>query len=131
MIRISLIFAFVFLVSGTPVIAQEILKDEVKEEKEETMASPQTRMKIDGVAAVVGDFVVLDSDIDRQFEMLEASGASTKDISRCQMFGKLLEDKLLQHHAIQDSIEVNDAEVRANVNAQLNAFAQQIGSMEK
>ena len=52
------------------------------------------RVKIDGVAAVIGDFVVLDSDIDKQFAQLRVSGVSTKDITRCQIFGKLLEDKL-------------------------------------
>ena len=79
----------------------------------------------------MGDFVILDSDIDKQFAQLEASGVSTKDISRCQLFGKLLEDKLYIHHAIQDSIVINDAEVRSYVDQQLEGFAQQIGSMEK
>ncbi len=122
----ALLFTGLEVVQGQEIIAEE---EEVK--KDTIVKTPQKRYKVDGVAAVVGDFVVLDSDIDRQFEMLEASGASTENITRCQMFGKLLEDKLLQHHAIQDSIVVNDAEIRANVNAQLNAFAQQIGSMEK
>lgn len=113
-------------------MAQEIIEDK-KEEKVEEVKQVETngRVKIDGVAAVVGDFVVLDSDIDRQYEMLEAGGVDTKDITRCQLFGKLLEDKLYIHHAIQDSIEVNEAEVRSQVDQQLGAFAQQIGSMDK
>ena len=113
-------------------IAQEIIEDE-KEVIEETVKEVDStqRIKIDGVAAVIGDFVVLDSDIDKQFLQLEAGGVSTKDITRCQLFGKLLEDKLYMHHAIQDSIEVNDIEIRSNVDQQINAFAQQIGSMEK
>ena len=53
-----------------------------------------SRNKIDGVAAVVGDFLVLDSDIDKQFNQLKASGISTDDMTTCQVFGKLLEDKL-------------------------------------
>ena len=132
MIRVTQLSMIMFLMMSIPTMAQEIIEEE-EEKKEEKVVStnPSQRQKVDGVAAVVGDFVVLDSDIDRQFAMLEASGTPTDNISRCQMFGKLLEDKLLQHHAIQDSIEVNDAEIRANVNAQLNAFAQQIGSMEK
>ena len=89
------------------------------------------RVKIDGVAAVIGDFVVLDSDIDKQFTQLKVSGVSTKDITRCQIFGKLLEDKLYQHHAIQDSIEVNNAEIQSYVDQQINMFAEQIGSMDK
>lgn len=112
-------------------IAQEIIEDE-KETVEVVKAIDSTqRIKIDGVAAVVGDFVVLDSDIDKQFLQLEQSGVSTKDITRCQLFGKLLEDKLYMHHAIQDSLEVNDVEIRSNVDQQINAFSQQIGSMEK
>ena len=62
---------------------------------------------------------------------LEAGGISTDDITRCQLFGKLLEDKLYIHHAIQDSIEVNDAEILSNVDQQLAGFAEQIGSMDK
>ena len=91
----------------------------------------QEREKIDGVAAVIGDFVVLESDIDKQFTQLRISGVSMENISKCQVFGKLLEDKLYQHHAIQDSIEVNQAEIQSYVDQQVNAFAQQIGSMDK
>tara|TARA_B100001996_G_scaffold257186_1_gene199931 strand:+ start:409 stop:1764 length:1356 start_codon:yes stop_codon:yes gene_type:complete len=89
------------------------------------------RVKIDGVAAVIGDFVVLESDIDKQFTQLKVSGVSTKDITRCQIFGKLLEDKLYQHHAVQDSIEVNNSEIQSYVDQQINMFAEQIGSMDK
>lgn len=111
--------------------AQEIIEDE----KEVVVAVKEIdstkRIKIDGVVAVVGDFVILDSDIDKQFIELEQRGASIKDITRCQLFGKLLEDKLYMHHAIQDSIEVNNAEIRSSVDQQINAFSQQIGSMDK
>ena len=91
----------------------------------------QEREKIDGVAAVIGDFVVLESDIDKQFTQLKVSGVSMENISKCQVFGKLLEDKLYHHHAIQDSIEVNNAEIQSYVDQQVNAFAEQIGSMDK
>ena len=111
--------------------SQEIIDDEKKTIVKEIKTDSTKLIKVDGVAAVVGDFVILDSDIDKQFAQLEASGVSTKDISRCQLFGKLLEDKLYIHHAIQDSIVINDAEVRSYVDQQLEGFAQQIGSMEK
>ena len=124
-----LLFLIVF-VSGV-VQSQEIIEDEKQTIVEEIKIDSTKLIKVDGVAAVVGDFVILDSDIDKQFAQLEASGVSTKDISRCQLFGKLLEDKLYVHHAIQDSIVINDAEVRSYVDQQLEGFAQQIGSMEK
>ena len=91
----------------------------------------QERVKLDGVAAVIGDFIVLESDIEKQFTQLNMSGVSIENISKCQVFGKLLEDKLYQHHAIQDSIEVNNTEIQSYVDQQINAFAEQIGSMEK
>lgn len=121
-----------FLIISAYAYSQEIIKEPVSEQSEEVIIdSLNQRIKIDGVAAVIGDFVVLDSDIDKQFMQLEAGGISTDDITRCQLFGKLLEDKLYIHHAIQDSIVVNDLEIRSNVDQQLAGFAEQIGSMEK
>ena len=126
---LSIITCITLLVCGQ-LTAQEIIEDKKEEIKTIQVDSTQL-IKVDGVAAVVGDFVVLDSDIDKQFTQLEASGVSTKEITRCQLFGKLLEDKLYMHHAILDSIQVNDAEIRSYVDQQLEGFAQQIGSMEK
>ena len=91
----------------------------------------QEREKIDGVAAVVGDFLILSSDIQKQYTQLQVSGISMDNINECQVFGKLLEDKLYQHHAIQDSIEVDQQEINSFVDQQINAIANQIGSMEK
>ena len=127
---LSSFIAFGFLILGS-VHAQEIIEDQKEEVIVKTIRDSTTLVKVDGVAAVVGDFVILDSDIDKQFAQLEASGVSTQDISRCQLFGKLLEDKLYIHHAIQDSIEVNDIEIRSYVDQQLEGFAEQIGSMDK
>lgn len=127
---LSSFIVFGLLMLGT-VHAQEIIEDQKEEVIVEKIKDSTMLVKVDGVAAVVGDFVILDSDIDKQFAQLEASGVSTKDISRCQLFGKLLEDKLYVHHAIQDSIEVNDIEIRSYVDQQLEGFAEQIGSMDK
>jgi len=88
--------------------------------------------KVDGVSAVVGSYIVLDSDVDRAFLQLQAQGVNIKEIERCQLFGKLLEDKLYAHQAIQDSIEVSDIEIRKNTNYQIEQFLQQVnGSMER
>ena len=127
---LSTFITFGFLMLGS-VHAQEIIEDQKEEVIVKKIRDSTTLVKVDGVAAVVGDFVILESDIDKQFAQLEASGVSTQDISRCQLFGKLLEDKLYIHHAIQDSIEVNDIEIRSYVDQQLEGFAEQIGSMDK
>ena len=127
---LSAYVTFGILMLGS-VHAQEIIEDQKEEVIVKKITDSTKLVKVDGVAAVVGDFVILDSDIDKQFAQLEASGVSTQDISRCQLFGKLLEDKLYVHHAIQDSIEVNDIEIRSYVDQQLEGFAEQIGSMDK
>ena len=91
----------------------------------------QNKEKVDGVIAVVGDYIVLDSDIDLEYIQLKAQGVDTKDITRCELFGKQLEDKLYAHQAIQDSIVVTDAEVNSYMNEQLDAMIEQVGSLDK
>lgn len=96
-----------------------------------TVAFAQKKEKVDGVIAVVGDYIVLDSDIDLEYIQLKAQGVDTKNITRCELFGKQLEDKLYAHQAIQDSIVVTDAEVNSYMNEQLDAMIEQIGSLDK
>jgi peptidyl-prolyl cis-trans isomerase SurA len=45
--------------------------------------------------------------------------------------GKLLEDKLYAHQAIQDSVKVTDAEVKGMMEERLSYMVGQIGSMDK
>lgn len=91
----------------------------------------QPRRKVDGVVATLGDYIILDSDIDKTYLEMSSQGMSVKDISRCQMLGKLLEDKLYAHQAIQDSIVVTDEQVRERMNRQMDYMTEQLGSMEK
>ena len=89
------------------------------------------RYKLDGVASVVGDYVILDSDIDKTFSEMESQGISTKNVTRCELLGKLMEDKLYAHHAIQDSLEVSDTEIYSYVDQSIEYFTEQLGSLEK
>lgn len=129
------------LLTISPLFSQEII-DEAKEVATNTVSEELikkldslntfTAKKVDGVAAVVGDFIVLESDVDKEYIQLEAQGVDIKDIPRCQLFGKLLENKLYAHHAIQDSVLVSDAEIRQQVDYQIQQFLQQVnGSMER
>ena len=90
-----------------------------------------SRIKIDGVSAVIGDYVILDSDIDKTLVEMESQGVNTKGISRCQLLGKLMEDKLYAHHAIQDSLEVSVEEIYSTVDQIIDNFTRQLGSIEK
>ena len=90
-----------------------------------------SRIKIDGVSAVIGDYVILDSDVDKTILEMESQGIDVRGISKCQLLGKLMEDKLYAHHAIQDSLEVNVEEVYSTVDQIIDNFTQQLGSIEK
>jgi peptidyl-prolyl cis-trans isomerase SurA len=112
-------------------IKVDTASEEVIKKSDSTKIAFQAK-KVDGVAAVVGDFIVLESDVDKEFMQLEASGVDIKNITRCELFGKLLENKLYAHHAIQDSIPVSDAEVRQSVDYQIQQISQQFdGSIER
>ena len=89
------------------------------------------RFKLDGVASVVGDYVILDSDIDKTFSEMESQGIPTKNVTRCELLGKLMEDKLYAHHAIQDSLEVSDTEIYSYVDQSIEYFTEQLGSLDK
>jgi peptidyl-prolyl cis-trans isomerase SurA len=89
------------------------------------------RTKIDGVSAVVGDYVILDSDIDKTLVDMKSQGIPTDGIERCQLLGKLMEDKLYAHHAVQDSLEISDSEVYSYVDQSIEYFTEQLGSIEK
>ena len=89
------------------------------------------RQKIDGVAAVVGDFIILDSDIDKTLIDLQSQGVSVEQFDRCSLLGKLMEDKLYAHHAEQDSLDVDNEQIYSYVDQTIDYFLNQLGNMEK
>lgn len=89
------------------------------------------KRKIDGVVGVVGDYVILESEIDKTLLELKAQRVSIEDMSRCDLFEKLLEDKLFAYQAVQDSLEVTDAEVTTYMDDQINRMVEEVGSMDK
>jgi len=89
------------------------------------------KQKIDGVAAVVGDFIILDSDIDKTIIDLQSQGVNVDQFDRCSLLGKLMEDKLYAHHAEQDSLDVDNEQIYSYVDQTIDYFLNQLGNMEK
>jgi peptidyl-prolyl cis-trans isomerase SurA len=89
------------------------------------------KLKLDGIAAVVGDYVILESDIEKTLIDLKSQGAMTENITRCGLLGKLMEDRLYAHQAVQDSLLVSDDEVSLTTERQIQSFVAQMGSMDK
>ncbi|WP_321538922.1 peptidylprolyl isomerase [Flavobacterium piscinae] len=74
----------------------------------------------------------MDSDIDMEYIELASQGISTENVSRCELLGKLMEDRLYAHQALQDStIVVKDSEINNMMEERIAYMLSQIGSMEK
>ena len=104
------------------VVTQAVSKDTVK---------PFTRYKAEGINAVVGEYVILDSDIDKGYLEMQSQGISIEGITRCELLGKLMEDKLYAHQAKQDSLVVSESEINSRTEQQLQYMASELGSEEK
>ncbi len=91
----------------------------------------QEKIKVDGVDAVIGKNIVLDSEINSFKEELTLQSGGEVEISDCEMLEQIMHRKLLAHHAEIDSIFVGEAEIESNVQRKLAYFSQQLGSAEK
>ena len=110
--------------------AQEIIAEDAPVKKDSVQ--PFKRKKIDGIIATVGEYIILDSDIDMEYVELSSQGISIENVSRCELLGKLMEDRLYAHQALQDStIVVKDSEISNMMEERIGYMVGQIGSVEK
>ncbi len=121
----------VIMVDSTGVAKENPLLNTSLENRVVDSLKPFKRFKAEGVSAVVGEYVVLDSDIDKSYLEFQQNGVSTDDITRCELLGKLMEDKLYLHQAKIDSIMVTDAELNPQVDQLVQYMIGQLGSEEK
>ena len=92
---------------------------------------------IDAIVAVVGDEIIMESEIEAQAFALKAQmaqeGKSAKEVSqaqRCNLLNDLLFQKLLVHHAKLDSLEVSDSEVMDEIDRRLAYYIRMFGTVE-
>lgn len=86
---------------------------------------------IDGVVAVIGDNMVLKSEIEEQFESFLTSGKPVNENTRCDLFEEMLFNKLLLNQAKEDSLFVGEDQINSEIDRRLRYFIQQFGSQEK
>ena len=123
-----------FCSAWTGLNAQEIIDTSVSEntsQEEEQPLTSGTTFKVDGVAAVVGEYVILESDIQQSIESLKQQKVEGQDLSTCSVMDKLMEDKLYAHHAVIDSVMINEEQIRSYTQQQIDYFVNQLGSEEK
>ncbi|WP_420553663.1 peptidylprolyl isomerase [Tenacibaculum aiptasiae] len=95
------------------------------------VVNAQQTKKIDGVAVVIGKNIVLDSDIDKFKQEIELRSEGKVKISDCEMLEELMQQKLLAHHAVIDSVVVSQSDVDSRVQRNIAYFINEYGSEEK
>ncbi len=88
------------------------------------------QMLIDGIVAVVGDYTILQSEIEQEYVQYRSQGYNSGDL-KCLMIEQLLQDRLLLDQAKIDSIEITESSVEGELNKRLQYFIRQFGSKEE
>jgi len=86
---------------------------------------------IDRIEAVLGDEIILTSEIESQYVQYLSQGNIKSNEIRCQIVEDLLFQKLLVNQAKMDSLVVSDDEVEDEVSKRLSYFESQLGSVQK
>lgn len=105
-----------FFILGFILMAQSVL------------AQPQV---IDKVVAVVGENIVLLSDIEEQIDQMTLAEMKVTENSRCKVLEDLMYQKLFLTRAKADSVVVSPEQVDQELNRRLRYFIVQFGSEEE
>ncbi|MCU0371581.1 MAG: peptidylprolyl isomerase [Bacteroidales bacterium] len=88
---------------------------------------------VDRIIAVVGKNMILESDVEAQYQQLKMQGImdGTAEEVKCMILQKMLRDNLLLNQAELDSIVISDTEVERSLDQRLRYFISQFGTQEK
>lgn len=85
----------------------------------------------DKIIAVVGDKIVLKSDVDNQISDMQRQGIEVPANARCLSLEQAMGVKALVLQAEKDSLPVSDEEIAADIDNQIRGFINMYGSKEK
>jgi peptidyl-prolyl cis-trans isomerase SurA len=85
---------------------------------------------IDRVMAVVGNNIILQSDIEKQYQQAVAQGEQTENM-KCQIFDQLLLQKLMINQAAIDSVTPTDSQIESEMDKRMRYYIKQIGSEQR
>jgi len=99
--------------------------------KDSLATANASKKTLDKIAAVVGNSIILQSDVELSYaNYLAQGGAQNQDI-KCQIIHGLLAQKILAQQAIIDSIEVKDDEVDNEVDRRMRSMTQRAGGTDR
>jgi peptidyl-prolyl cis-trans isomerase SurA len=94
-------------------------------------AFAQQKIVADKIVAVLGDKVILKSDIDNTIADMQRQGQTVPDNARCLTIEQAMGVKALVLQAERDSLPVTDEEVDAEIDNQIRYFISVYGSKEE
>lgn len=86
---------------------------------------------IDEVIWVVGDEMIMKSDVEQMRMQAQMEGATFSGNPDCTIPEQIAVQKLFLHQAAIDSIEVSEGDIASDIEAQINYWISMIGSREK
>jgi len=86
---------------------------------------------LDRVVAIVGDYKILQSDIENLYLQYQAENINIDGDTKCVILEDYLAQNLLLNQAKIDSIEISESQVEMQLDARLDYFINQIGSQER
>ncbi len=86
---------------------------------------------LDKIAGVVGNSIILQSDVESQYAQYLAQGNQPNPNIKCLVVQQLLTQKLLAQQAIIDSVIVKDEEVDNEVDKRMRNMTQRAGGQDK
>lgn len=97
--------------------------------------SPAAAQKYEGVidksVALVGNDIVMLSEIESEAQMMRARGLTVDKTARCEILENMLVSKLFLTQAKLDSLTVNDAQVSASLDQRVNEIMSTLGGEQK
>ena len=94
-------------------------------------ASAQSaRLLADKIVAIVGDKIVLRSDLVNYIEDMKRGGNDVPENADCFILERMMQDKALILQAEKDSLPVSDEEVEAELDQRIRYFIMQYGGKE-
>lgn len=92
----------------------------------------QEMQTIDRIVAIVGQNIILQSDIEAQYLQYRLQGGikGSANTIRCEILEDLMFQKLMLNQAEMDSITVTDEQINSEVDRMISYFTSQLGSQE-
>lgn len=97
------------------------------------MAQPQSvsaKVVADKIIGIVGDRVILHSDIKNSIEDARRRGEKVPNDAECQIMEQALVSKILMLQAEKDSLPITEEEVEADLDNRIRQYINQLGSQD-